>query len=130
MSPVEELPIDSETLIQLWDYSLKESEAKGKEAVINPANLEFVAQNIQKMLDKKADKTRILSYALWGVITMHPFTDGNHRTAIALFYYLAQILKVTKAELMLNDDKISTYARTVDNKTLEEVYSEMKKMLG
>ncbi|HVA82885.1 MAG TPA: Fic family protein [Candidatus Aquilonibacter sp.] len=130
MSLAEKLPIDTQTLIELWEYSLKESEAKGREAVINAANLEFIAANIQRMIDKRTDKIRIISYALWSVITMHPFTDGNHRTAVTLFYYLGKILEVPKIEAILDDDKIPEYVRTVDNKTLEQVHAELKKMLS
>jgi len=130
MALVEELPIDVKTLTDIWNSSLLETEEKGKQSVINQGNIEFIAISIQEMINKKKDGVRIISFALWSVITMHPFSDGNHRTAVALFYYLSRILGLHKIEEMIDDDKISAYARTVDNKGLEQVYSDLLKMLG
>jgi len=95
--------------------------------VTNRANLEFTILKIHKT----KDLYKAASHLLVGIVTMHPFVDGNKRTALNALLYL---LEINGKKIDPNEEKkvlVLKLIYDIVNNTMSEteVEKEIKKVI-
>jgi len=105
--------LTAEEIVKIHDEIIKET--GGHSGIISYGNIDFIVSQMEipKTLERKA------AILLFGILTSHPFVDGNKRTA----------LESMKTFLLLNDKKFITTEKDIWTK-LHEISEEKMKLEG
>jgi len=116
------MEITVDEVVKIHDKIIEET--GGHSGIISYGNLDFIVSRmkIAKIIERKA---AILFY---GILTAHPFLDGNKRTAIVS---LDSFLRGNNRKIMVSDDELWDIAHRASEEKLkfEDVVNWFRKII-
>ncbi len=114
--------ITADETAKIHDEVIKET--GGHTGMISRSNLDFLVDQMEipKSIERKA------ATLFYGILTSHPFVDGNKRTAIAS---IEIFLRENKKELIAEDEELWDIVHRISSEKLkfEEVVNWIKKKI-
>ncbi len=102
--------ITTEEIVKIHDEIIKET--GGHSGIISYSNLDFLVDQMEipKNIERKA------ATLFYGILTGHPFVDGNKRTAIAS---METFLKENNREFIVKDEELWDVVHKISNEKLK-----------
>ncbi|MBI4363139.1 MAG: hypothetical protein HY558_08210 [Euryarchaeota archaeon] len=83
--------------------------------VRNRGALVHLAQKLGEMGEAREPPEMIAAYGMWYVIMEQVFSDGNHRTAMALGLFVLQVFGL---DLPMDERELARFVRSIDTRGL------------